>query len=280
MRYFSVYLITFLVIIISLLSCRPKEKPSLDNGITFDTLHSVRNYHLENDSTKPSCNLKLSFVYPVSYKDEAVLDSLQDIFVRCFFNESYSGLDPAKAVKSYENDYVESYKEDARIFSRDRTEHDTSEMYSSYYEIDNNAVTFNQGGILSFQISQTNYKGGASSYEFMTNYSVDIKNVRLLTEEDIFVEGFEIPLGTLFREYLMRVKGVKNVSELENLGYFGLEEISPNGNFLLDDKAITYVFNKGEYSGYKTDAITISVPYKDIRPLLKEGSVISKFISY
>lgn len=278
MKKCCLYTGTLLFIVAGLFSCRPKESPSADNDIKFDTIHSVRNYHLDNDSTQPSCNLKISFVYPSEYKDPTVLKSLQDIFTSCYFDESYAGLSPENAIKKYEDYYVERYKEDARIFSRDNYEHDGSETYSSYYEIDSNVITFNKGGILSFQTNQTNYKGGADSYELIRNYSIDIKNAKLIMEDDLFNEGYDKVFNTIFRDYLLQTHKVKTVYDLENLGYFGIEEMTPNGNFMLDDKGITYIFNKGEYSGYKVNPIKISINYKDIKPLIKEESVVSKFL--
>lgn len=261
-------------------SCRSEVKPTEDNNIEFDTIHSVRNYHIDDDSTQSSCNLKLTFIYPSSYENPQILDSLQRIFIACYFNESYVGLTPQEATKNYEDSYVESYKEDVRIFAQDRVhEHDTPEVYSSYYEMDENRVFFNKGGILSFQVSQTNNKGGASSFDILRNYVIDVRMPRLLTENDIFNEGYERVLGVIFQDYLLNANKTKKLSELEDLGYFGLEEMIPNGNFLLDDKGITYIFNKGEYSAYKAGAITIFIPYKDIRSLLKENSPISKFVS-
>lgn len=278
MKYFALYVSVLLFIVAGFFSCRPAENPLADNEIGFDTIRTVRNYHLDNDSTKPSCNLKVTFVYPSAYKDEVMLKSLQEIFVSCFLNESYEGLSPENALKSYESAYVENYKEDARIFSRDKTEDDEDEVYSSYYEIDDNDITFNKGGIVSFRKNQTNYKGGATSYVFAKNFCIDLKTVKLLAEDDLFNEGYEKAFGMIFKDYLLKVNKVKTIDELEDLGYFNVEEMIPNGNFLLDDKGITYAFDKGEYSGYKTDPIIIFIPYKDIIPLIKENSVISKFV--
>lgn len=279
MKYFSLYIGVVLFIVAGFFSCRPKESPSADNEIEFDTIRLVQNYHLDNDSTKPSCNLKVSFIYPSEYKNDVVLKSLQDVFISCFLNESYIGLSPANAVKSYESAYVENYKEDVRIFSRDRTEHDEDEIYSSYYEIDDNDITFSKGGIVSFRKNQTNYKGGAASYVFVKNFSIDLKTMKLLTEDDLFNEGYEKALGVVFKDYLLKVNKVKTINELEDLGYLNIEEMIPNRNFLLDDKGITYTFDRGQYSGYKADPITVFISYKDIIPLIKEGSVISKFVS-
>jgi hypothetical protein len=280
MKNIYLFLRILLFISISFFSCRPQTTDITDNQIRFDSVRITRNYHINNDSTQPSCNLKLAFIYPSDYNDKVALDSLQRIFISSFFDESYAHLSPQDAAKGYEENYIESYKEDARIYAIDRVnEHDAHEVYTSYYEIDYNKIIFNKGGILSYQIDQTNYKGGASSYDFLKNRVIDLDALKILTEEDLFNEGYAKVLGVSFRNSILKSKNVKNLADLESLGYFGLEEMVPNGNFLLDNKGITYIFNKGEYSGYKTDAIKIFIPYEEIKPLIKENAIISKFVS-
>lgn len=279
MKSYFIYLSVFSLVFVAIFSCRPKENISKENDIQFDTIHMVNNYHIDNDSTQPSCNIKLAFTYP-SLSKETNVDSLQDIFISCFFNETYMGLSPQAAAKDYINSYIENYKEDFRIFSQDRIEHDSmDDVYSSYYETDSNDILFNKNGILSFQVTKTNYKGGATSYDDIKNYVIDIKKMQLVDETDIFYDEYEKALNTVLRDNLLKTKKVKSLSELENLGYFGLDEMLPNGNFTLDDKGITYIFNKGEYSSLKTDPIKIFIAYDEIAPLVKENSLISQFIA-
>lgn len=279
MKHISIYLGALCIIAMSLFSCNTKKTPTRDNIIEFDTIHSVQNYHWNNDSTQPSCNLKLTFIYPTSYEDKAILDSLQHIFVSCFFDETYALFTPQDAVSNYGKAYIENYKEDVKIFSENNDAHDDREEYFSYYETTSNQIVFNKGDILSFQVTQSNYKGGASSYEFLKNYVINLKSGKLITEDDIFKPGYEKLLTPIFRDFLIKSNKVQSINELEDLGYFGVEEMAPNDNFLLDNKGITYIFNKGEYSAYKLDAIKIFIPFNEIDLALKDGSPISQFIA-
>ena len=279
MKHFSIYLGTLCIIAMSLFSCNTKKTPTRDNSIEFDTINSVQNYHWDNDSTQPSCNLKLTFTYPVSYDDQAILDSLQRIFISSFFDETYALFTPQQAVDNYAKAYIENYKEDVKIFAENNDAHDDNEEYFSYYETTSNQITFNKGDILVFQITQSNYKGGASSYEFFKNHVINLKTGKLITEEDIFKPGYEKLLTSIFKDYLIKSNKVQTINELEDLGYLGIDEMIPNDNFLLDDKGITYVFNKGEYSAYKLDAIKIFIPYNEIELALKNDSPISQFFA-
>ena len=69
---------------------------------------------------------------------------------------------------------------------------------------------------------------------------------------------------------------MKSVEELEDLGFFGVQEIVPNRNFLLTEKGITYTYNKGEYSAYQLDAPEVFIPYSAIRSLLRENTPAAK----
>lgn len=281
MKYVSRILL-FGTLAILVFACKKQVSVTSDNEVRFDTIRSVKNYHINNDSTQPSCNLKLTFVYPKSYPDAAILDSLQQIFISSFLDEHYSNLKPQDAISGYENAYVENYKQDVSVFLKDRTntgEHDeNNEDYFSYYETISNSIIFNKGEILSFQVKQVNYKGGATSFEYLKNHTINLKTGRLIMEDDIFNSGFEKLLTPIFKNDLLKTNKVQTITELENLGYFGIEEMLPNGNFYIDNKGITYIFNKGEYSAYQLDAIKIFVPYNELSLILKENSPISQFI--
>lgn len=273
--------LTICLLIIFLGSCRSKTRNLNDNTIKFETIHSSKTYHINNDTALPNCKLTLTFTYPVLLNDNSKLDSLQHIFITNFFDESYVSLNPQEAVKAYENNYVESYKDDVRTYSQDKyLEHDSlKEVFPSYVENDSTKIIFNKGDLLSYQILLTTYKGSLSSYDFMKNYVIDLNSLKVINESDLFTDGADKMLATLLKQNLMQDKNVKDLQDLEDLGYFGLDEMLPNSNFLLDEKGITYIFNKGEYSNYKTDALEIFIPYNEIKSLIRDNSPISKFIS-
>lgn len=278
MKHYNLFSVTLCIIAMSLFSCNTKETTSGDNGIEFDTIYSVQNFRSNNDSTQPSCNLKLTLIYPKSYSDRAILDSLKYAFVSSFFDNSYALLTPKDAVDSYSKTYIENYKEDLKSYSENSDTHDDDVQYLSYYETISDRITFNQQGIVAFQVALSDYKGGTSSYDVLKNYVFNLKTGKLVSEEDIFKPGYERLLLPIFKNYLMKLNKTNSINDLEELGYLGLDEMIPNNNFLVDDKGITYIFNKGEYSAYKLDAITIFIPYNEIEMVLKNNSPISQFI--
>jgi len=281
MKYITLsWVILLTAIIISSSSCTEKRKVISENDIRFDTISITNVYHLNNDSTQPSCNLKIKLIYPIAFNNKDILPKLQQVFLTSFLNSEYGNMSPKEALDKYNEQYVNNYKEDAKIYFEEK-EKDSSvdfDNYFSYYENIYNDVTFNKANILSFQVIQSNYKAGANSYEQYNNYVVDLTSGKVINEEDIFRPGYEGVLNTIFKDKLKIINKIQNISDLSDLGYFGVEEISPNNNFLVDENQIIYIFNKGEYSLLQLDEIRIVLPYNEISALLKEESPISVFI--
>ena len=271
--------------VVYFVSCKNStSEDQVENKITFDTLRVNDNYHINNDSTMPSCNLKLTFIYPIGYENnKPILDSLQNIFISNFLDPSFAVLKsvPMQALEKYKEAYINNYLRDIDIFYNSKNlSHEENDKYLSYYETMTNEIVYNKQNILSFQIAQTNYKGGTSSYLLLKNYAVDLTTGQVIFEKDIFNSGYEQVLSNLFKEYLLRVNNVKNISDLQDMGYFGIEEIAPNENLLIDDKGITYIFNKNEISTFKLDPIKITIPYEEIDFILKENSPISHLFAH
>ncbi len=74
---------------------------------------------------------------------------------------------------------------------------------------------------------------------------INLNTGQQVTENEIFNAGYDIALQSLIIASLLDKNNVKTVEELEDLGYFGVLEIVPNKNFLLNDKGIIYTYNKG-----------------------------------
>lgn len=276
------YILFFTAVIYGFSSCKTNGSADLnkDNAITFDTIYSNKAYHIDNDSTQPSCNLNLTFTYPLDYTDKTILDSIQRIFISSFIGESYQTKGPKEALLQYEQEYIDGYKHDIEVFYNNiQSDHENENKYLSYYETIANKIVFNKTNILSFEVLHTNYKGGTNTYKFYNNYSINLKTGILLTENDIFNPEYKEILSSLFKEDIIRKNNVRDISELNNLGYFGVEEIVSNNNFLIEKDGITYTFNTGEYSAYKLDPIVIKISYEALKPILKDESPISELIN-
>jgi hypothetical protein len=289
----SVYALVLLASLL-LISCDNSGRSMFKarNSVAFDTIRVGARNHLDGDTANPFCDIRIEFIYPVSSQKTSV-DTLQQFFVRSMFGTSYDTLRPAAAVEAYKKSYIDNYTYDASTYRESASdirelnamipeidisdsEHAAEDIFYSYFENLSDSIVYNQYGILSFQVKQSNNKGGATSYTSFRNYVFNLSRGSQVAENEIFNAGYDTALQGLIVASLLEQNNVKTVAELEDLGFFGIQEIVPNKNFLLNRDGIIYTYNKGEYSAYQLDAPEVFIPYKAIRSLLRENSIASK----
>ena len=262
------------------------------NLIEFDTIQVNEVYLLDNKEGYPSCNLQMTLVYP-SGSELYDLSQLESLFICSALGQDYKNMNIADALKGYTEMYIQNYRADAEVYRRDRPKQKNGALYGQLYDLDSevgelpkvfysyfetieNEVVYDMNGIISFQVVQVNDKGGVASHEQVFNFTYDLEAEEWINEEDVFEPGYDEALRPVIQELLMAAKGVRTIQELEDLGFFGVEEIIPNNNILLTDKGIVYTFNKGEFSAYHLSPAEIVIPYGVVRSLLKEGSPIDR----
>lgn len=262
--------------------CTDTNKKNKENAVTFDSIQVDETYHLLGNDSNPNCNLQIKFIFPVKYKDPEILKNIRRIFVDTYFGEDFASLSPEEAVKKYTNDYIAAYKDLEQDFSDDRKKSqatgDPVGAWYSYYENSSDEIRFNRSDILSFTVYLENYTGGAHGAHACNNRAINLKTGKLITERDIFVDDYQDTLAALLVNKIAQENNVSDPKELENAGFFSVEEIYPNNNFLIDDKGITYTFNEYEIAAYVVGQTNVFLPYSELQLILRKDSPISHLI--
>ena len=260
--------------------CDTGTKKASENSITFDSISVEKTYHLLDNPDNPNCNLEIKFVYPRKYSDKEVLKNLQRQFVSSYFGENYEQLSPEEAVRKYTDDYLAAYKDLEEDYKAEVAKSDETPVGSwfSYYEMSSDDIAFNQDDIISYTVSFENYTGGAHGAHSYNNHVVNLKTGKPITEEEIFVDNYQDNLARILVDQIAKQNNVSDAKELENIGFFSVDEIFPNGNFLVDETGITYAFNEYEIAAYVVGGTNVHLPYKEIRYLLRDDSPISQLI--
>ena len=283
-----------LLFVILLHACNPATESveSRDNHIDFDTIQISESYLLDNKEGNPMCNLQVQLIYPAT-SDQYDVSSLESLFVYSILGQGFKDMDAAAALKKYSEMYIQNYRTDAETYRRDRPKQEEHSMYEHLYDVEgqvgelpevfytysetiDNEIIYNKNGVIAYQVVQVNDKGGVATHEQVNNFTYNLEMEQWVNEQDIFEPGYDEALRPVIQELLMELHDVKTIEQLEDLGFFGVEEIIPNNNFLLMDEGIVYTFNKGEFSAYHLPPAQILIPYATIRSLLKEHSVIDQ----
>lgn len=275
MKFISTQIGLLSVLSVLFFSCDNK-KVDTPNEVAYDSIVVSKIYHLDNDSTKPSCSVKISYVYPEKYADTIILGKLQQEFNYAMLeDESYETLSPATAVDKYIEDYIANYKEAAKVQFPDWETSEDTDDYFSFYKTLNSKVLFDKGGLISYQTSTMDFKGGANSSTFYKNIVIELKTGNVITEKEIFAPEYKTILNKMLTDKIVAQNNVKKAEDLLEFGYWGIEDISANNNFSVDEKGLTYLFNQGEYSAPSLGAIKVPFTFSELYPILKDNSPIS-----
>lgn len=277
-RYLCFSLVIMTVLAICLTGCNLTSDVKMTEEVKIDSIQVEKIYHLLDNPDNPNCNLVIDFNYPVECPDKTVLPILQKQFVVAYFGDDYAELTPQEAVNKYVEDYITGYKELEEDFKKDIEENETPGSWYSYYEMSQNEVVFNEGGLLSFTVSFENYTGGAHGSHSYTNFTLNTKDGKRITEEDLFVEDYQDSLAKLLIDEITKKNNLQDPKGLEDIGYFSVDEIYPNNNFYIDATGITYTFNEYEIAAYALGQTEVHLSFEQIMPLLKEGSPVAVMI--
>jgi hypothetical protein len=264
--------------------CLNKTQTVTENNIQFDSIQVEKTYHLLDDPKNPHCDLQVKYIYPAQYEKIDILKSVREHFLRSYFGEGYEALTPEEAVKRFSDQYIEDYKAMEEIFEPDN-EPKNEEGYEvepgdwfMHYEDITNEINYSKNNILCFSVSSESYMGGAHGSHIYMSYVLDLSTGGLITEEDLFVDNYQDDLAKLLVRKLAKTNEVEQVKELEEIGYFSIDEINPNNNFYVDETGITYYFNEYEIGPYAMGMVDIHLSFDEIKYLIRPESPIRRLI--
>ena len=276
-------LFLFLTIIAFATSCSLKNGSNEVNPVTFDSISVDRSCHLFDIEENPACSLKLNFIYPEKYADAAILKKIQSAFVDQYFGDEFADLSPQQAIKKYEEEYLKNYKtlepDYLAEVKRAKKNNQSVGSWFNYYEKSYNEILFNKQDIISTSVYFENYTGGAHGAHALKNHVIDLSTGNAVTEAMIFVEDYQDTLTQLIIATIAKDKQAKDIKELENMGYFSIDEVYPNNNFWVNDKGITYTYNEYEIAAYVVGRTNVFIPYSELKLILKPESPISALIN-
>ena len=280
------FTVSILLCMLIITGCKFKKgiDAEAENDIKFETVTVNEKYYLLGDTTNPYCTLESSFTFPSEYKDEEILRKLNRHFIESFFGfDAYTEKDtalttPKRVMDNYVQKYIADYKELENDFITEaevNEEKPSQESWYAYYEISSNEILFNKSDLISYIVSVEYYTGGAHGGQGYNNHVLSLKTGKEVSESDIFIDNYEDSLAFIIVYTLALDHNVENTGELENKGFFNIEEIYPNGNFYVDEDGITYTFNVYEIAPYALGKIDVFLSYEKILHLLKKNSPIA-----
>ncbi|MDR0799713.1 MAG: RsiV family protein [Dysgonamonadaceae bacterium] len=255
-----------------------RDAGSTNNAIHFSVVHLNETHHLQNDTSKPACNIQIEFSYPDS-ADQAQLEELQNLFTECTFDDSFVLLDPQQVPVQFTKLYVNEFQQTeaakpAQSNDEEEIEKKDDNGFACYIHL-KNQLLFNQNGFISFIVEKVSYNGGARCSKNVRGYVYNLRTGKLLQEEDFAGVNYTQNLSVAFVKKLAEANRLNNPDDLENLGYNSCREIVPNNNFTVDNKGITYYFNEGEIGTSLIAFTQVFIPFDEALIYMKSDNPLA-----
>jgi hypothetical protein len=288
-KYQSTLVTALILLCICLQACKQGKTQPSENGIKFDSVAVRLSPHFLDDPELPTFNIELDFTFPASGLDAERLSAVRKIFIRKILADDLGDLSPQEAAKartdrdlayigSIGDEYREAMKRHGHEADSDDGDFDFLPDLAEIFTTVKNEILFNKNNILCSARSERSYFGGAHGSSRLECFNIDLASAQILAEPDIFTDGYEAPLGEIILAKLTEQNHLRNAKELEEQGYFSVDEIAPNGNFAIGDDGITYYFNEYEIAAYYVGLIPVFLPYEEIAELMRPDSPASVFL--
>ena len=241
------------------------KNPSEWDSILISTTY----FDFPQTKSGSSVEVSIRFLYPKADT------TLQLLFCKAFFGEDYDRLLPSEAMDRYLTEVKGEY-----LFRGDTIGMTREEMAELKSDLSlENKIFYGDSLVLSIQKNLYTYSAGAvHGLQGLGYYNIDLQRKEILSEGDIFVDGYSTELTKIIQSHLLKTYGKKTAQELEQSEGIYVSDLTPNDNFAIGARGLTYCYNPYEIAPYAMGIIEIFIPYEALTNILRPGSLLHHYI--
>ena len=275
----KVFTLLILLSIIGLQSsCGKLKSGNADDGKPAVTVKTqVLN---DNSSFKMSNGERCTIVsdasidYPVSAGEGMPMDSLQRLFA-AYVLESGDSLSLQEAMRQVVANSMHQYDFMPEPVNKNEAD-ESSELTLKYATSTRITPIYNKRGVVTFErvdVVKKNDKVTSITHRY---YSFDVKNQCFIDLSRLFRDDAIADVCQLLKQQSLNQNNVTGNEQLNDLGYFNVENITVTGNFYFDDKGVTWSYLPNELAVEAVGEPKITVSYDDLKDYLCDESIIER----
>ena len=259
-----------LTIILLLTGCQQVD----ENSVGFETFTADKTVALvPEEENSPMCKVSLklqSATKESGHKGEVINHTVVE---RLFQMQEVS---VKSAIERFAEDFTQTYKQTMLpLYNQDRNDTTKRAWYDFHYVISAETQKGSEKTVV-YLATIDYYEGGAHGTNQLIIMNFEAKTGRLLTLQDIFIDGSEEQLNEILLNALIETKGVSSLSELKAKGYLVSLDIYAPENFIIGEETITFVYNPSDIAPYTEGGTQLIIPYTALEKILKNS--FSSFI--
>ncbi len=251
------------VLVLSLAACSAKQT------IETEQISYGRSYCL-TDACNDSITLQFEIEFPTVLAVDTALTNIQKDLITRLFGPEYSSLSLENAIEKYVSLSYNEYIANNRAFAErlDDDEDREGDILSEQQSMRGRVVA-TDNNILTYEVEQYVYMGGAHGINTRYFYNYDMQTGNLIKETDVFKDGYNESLTRIMRQTLIdQSETFSSMQDFIDAGY-EFDSIRPNGNFAFTEDAVIYLFNPYEIAPYVYGETEIVMDKSLIKDLLR-----------
>lgn len=268
---FNPYILLFGTLLLILNSCGNKTDNTTAHQCDSLKYNIIAISDSIKDATGSTIIVNANVALPLNESEDKDISSVYNKYLLNLKNDSITG---ENAVITYVKKILDFYKTPAENIPPE-LEDETEKV--SKYEINHNITPiFNSCNIFCVMKNTNMKKDGNSTIETNNYFSFNTSNCSRINIMDIIKDEYSTDINNLLKERLMQQEGVSNQSQLIDLGYFNIDNLSINNNFFFKDNKIVFAYEPYEIACLQVGEVCIALEIDELTPYIKENSILSK----
>ena len=215
-------------------------------------------------------------VFPKAFGDQAATEQLQQLFAAFVLNAPDSlNLEDAmrRAVSNslHQYDFVQQWPQDGET-----DEEADAQLVYKYNTLTTVKVRFCKQGVITFCKNEVVKKNDKTTSETNRFYSFDLVNLSYIDLHKLFRDDALTDVTQLLRRQLLKQNNAASNEQLNDLGYFNVDNLTVTRNFCFDGEGVAWSFLPGQLAIDAVGEPMIHLTYDQLMPLACEGSILNR----
>ena len=218
--------------------------------------------------------------YPISTASGTAVDSLQRLFA-AYVLESGDSLELHEAMQQvvansmHQYDFMNGPLSDAEeAEAAEAADGHVSLKYATSTRV---TTIYNQNGVVTFErvdVVKKNDKVTSVTHRY---YSFDAETQTYIDVNRLFRDDAIADVCQLLKQQLLNQNNATGNEQLNDLGYFNVENITVTRNFYFEENGVTWSYLPNELAVEAVGEPKITIPYADLESSLCDESIIQRF---
>lgn len=213
--------------------------------------------------------------YPVTIAGGAAVDSLQRLFA-AYVLESGDTLSLQEAMRQVVANSMHQYDFMGGPAEAEAVAEDEGMTTLKYATSTRVTPVYNKNGIVTFErvdVVKKNDKVTSVTHRY---YSFDVNTQTYIDLNRLFRDDAIADVCQLLKDQLLKQNNVTGNEQLNDLGYFNVENITVTRNFYFDENGVTWSYLPNELAVEAVGEPKITIPYGALKDALCDDSIIDR----